>query len=489
MVGAAALGLERVVVSLVPMGIAASLLHAALRGVGLRPAAALAVSGVAACAGTIVLAGRLPAYLDGGLRRAPWLAVAWLGLGAAAVAATAWLSIFMIDASRAERSIYPFDDFFVHHSCLSAHYRSAQLQRAGVANVYERTNFEGPAGEPTFVDGFVVDVFLYPPPMLLASRLALALSEDFGAWRAVWFALEGALVGLALLAVAGFIGGAEGARAAWLAPLVWVAVPTLLTLQIGNLHLAAIALSMLAMIALARGRHAIGGTLLAAITLFKIFPGILIVLLLCQRRWRSLAWVTGAAGTILALAFAILGMAPFRAFVTYQLPRLASGAAFESLFAHPDTIAANQSIFGLVQKLDLLGAPGMGGTTAAAVTWIYTGALIAVVAVRARATLDRASQALLWLVLVQLASLRSPFTPDTYAAFPLVWMLVLWLARRGWAGWRTAGVSALLVLANALVPAVEIMPITWLLAATLAMQLVFFACYATEVWPARPVNP
>jgi len=59
---------------------------------------------------------------------------------------------------------------------------------------------------------------------------------------------------------------------------------------------------------------------------------------------------------------------------------------------------------------------------------------IAVVAVRARATLDRASQALLWLVLVQLASLRSPFTPDTYAAFPLVWMLVLWLARRGWTG-------------------------------------------------------
>src|SRR4029079_2678457 len=97
---------ERVVVSLVPMGIAASLLHAALRGVGLRPAAALAVSGVAACAGTIVLAGRLPAYLDGGLRRAPWLAVAWLGLGAAAVAATAWLSIFMIEYTRSDTTIY-----------------------------------------------------------------------------------------------------------------------------------------------------------------------------------------------------------------------------------------------------------------------------------------------------------------------------------------------------------------------------------------------
>ncbi len=65
--------------------------------------------------------------------------------------------------------------------------------------MYERTNFEGPNGEPKFLRSFVIDVFLYPPPFLLLSRLGLALSEDFAVWRAVWFGMEGAIVAAGLL--------------------------------------------------------------------------------------------------------------------------------------------------------------------------------------------------------------------------------------------------------------------------------------------------
>jgi hypothetical protein len=264
-----------------------------------------------------------------------------------------------------------------------------------------------------------------------------------------------------------------------LAPLVWLSFPTLLTLQIGNLHLAAIAAAMLAMVAFERGHHAVGGAILSALVLFKIFPGILVLLLLFQRRWRSLAWCATWGTLLLITAFLVLGTAPFHALLTYQLPRLSSGAAFESLFQHPDVIAANQSVFGLIQKLALLGLPGMSLKMAAGMSWVYTLVLVGLTALGARVVGGRLPRALVWLVLIQLASLRSPFTPDTYAQFPLVWILVLLLAQAGWQGRRTVLLAVLIGLANFATPGVPIMPITSLLALTLVLQVVYFCLY---VW-------
>ena len=381
----------------------------------------------------------------------------------------------MVDETRVGHSIYPFDDFFVHHSCLSAHYQSARLQRDGVANVYERTNFEGPNGEPKYVGGFVIDVFIYPPPFLLLSRLGLALSENFTVWRAVWFGMEGAIVASALLAVALWIGGRIGRRAALLSPIIWLSLPLLLTLQFGNFQLVAIAGSMLAMLAFERRQHAVGGALLAALVLSKIFPGILVLLLLFQRRWRSLVWTAGFGVLLLVTAFAVLGPAPFRAMISYNLPRLSSGDALETQFAHPDAIAANHAVYGLVQKLSLLGVPGMSQGTAAAVSWLYTAVLVAVAALGARASSERLPRALVWLTLLHLGSLRSPFTPDVYALFPPVWILVLLLAGVEWRGWRPALLFGLVVLANFIVPTVPVLPLSALLKLTLAHQVLFLA--------------
>lgn len=144
--------------------------------------------------------------------------------------------------------------------------------------------------------------------------------------------------------------------------------------------------------------------------------------------------------------------------LSYNLPRLASGAALETQFAHPDAIAASHAIFGLVQKLALLGVAGMSLHTAVMASWLYTFALIAFAALGARATADPLSRALVWLALLQLGSLRSPFTPDTYARVPLLWILTLLLAGTEWRGWRPVALIAMILLENYIVPTVTAAP-------------------------------
>ncbi|NOT35275.1 MAG: DUF2029 domain-containing protein [Candidatus Eisenbacteria bacterium] len=456
-------------------------MFAALSGLGVDDTVAAGASVAFALAGAMWLSGRLAPELDGALRRHTLLAVLWVILGVGAIGATGRLATFMADETKGQNSMYPFDDFFVHHSCLSAHYQSAHLHRDGVPNVYERTLYEGPSGEPKFVGSLVIDVFMYPPPFLLLSRLGLALSENFATWRAVWFGVEGALVAAAFVAVAFWIGGPLGRRVALLSLLAWLSFPTLTTLQHGNFHLAAIAGSVLAMLAFERGRHALGGGLLAALALSKFFPGFLVLFLVFQRRWRAMFWTTGFGVFFVLLAYVVLGGAPFRAFFAYHLPRLSTGATFETLFAHPDVIACNHAMYGLVQKLSLLGVPGMGQGTAIAVSWMYTIALVGIAALAARAAGDgrdasaRLRRALLWLAVLQLASLRAPFVPDVYGQFALLWILVLLLAGVEWRGWRPIALLTLIVLANFMVPTVPLMPLPALLGLTLVHQILFIA--------------
>jgi hypothetical protein len=353
--------------------------------------------------------------LDGALRRSTLLAVLWALIGIGAVAATARPAVFMADETRGWNTPSTFDDFFVHHSCLSAHFQAARCIEP-VCRMYERTLYEGPQGEPKFVGSFVIDTFLYPPPFLVLARLGLALSEDFARWRAIWFGVEGALVGVALLMLARWIGGPIGRRVGLLSVLVWLSFPNLTTLQFGNFHLVAITGSVLAMLAFERGRHALGGGVLAALALSKVFPGILVLFLLFQRRWRSAAWTGGFAALLLAASYVLLGEAPFSALLSYHLPRMSTGAALETLFAHPDVIAANQAVYGLVQKLSLLGMPGASQDIAVAISWVYTLVLVAAAAAPSR-TVEEASmqgrsrRAMVWLALLQLGSLRAPFTP------------------------------------------------------------------------------
>lgn len=416
---------ERGAVAFVPAALAACLGAVALSlahlsfGLALAPAALLAVPFWR------WLALRLPTDWDGLAGRRPLLCALWLLLGLAAVARTGGVALFMADVEQAQLSAYPFDDFYIQHSCYSSYWKGAVLANDRVPNVYDLDPYEGRENR------FKLDVFIYPPQFLLLPQIGLALGGDFLQLRAAWFVLEGA-VALALLLALGFwMGGVAGRRTFALLPLTWLATPLLLTLQIGNFQPAAIALAVLALLAFERGRHALGGAALA-FTLCKIYPGILCVYLLCTRQWRALAWTVAFGALYTVLVWAVLGPAPIEAFVNYQLPRIAGGDNWNWLEGEgmEPVVAINQSIPGLILKLRLLGVSGMDHAAQVALTWAWSilVVVLAVLAARRAGEHTPVQRAAAWLALLSLAALRSPFVPDTYGLVPVLWLWLLVVA-------------------------------------------------------------
>jgi hypothetical protein len=366
---------------------------------------------------------------------------------AIAIAQAARLTVFMIDPSQTWASTLPYEDFFLHHSCFSAYFEAARLVRV-IPNIYDPRVYFGREIGP-----FQVDLFLYPPPFLLLPRAALALTGSFFVLRTAWFVVEGLLVVWATLALGRWIGGREGRSATLLAPLVWAALPTLLTLQIGNFQVAAVALSVLAMIAFDRGRHLAGGAMLGFATVSKVFPGILIVALLARRQWRAAAFTAAASGIYVVLSYAVLGAAPFDAFLHYHLPRVSSGDAFPFLKGFPPAVAVSHSVYCTVLKLGLLGVPGMTGGLASTVAWGYSIVVLAAAVVASRrASDDRNGRALVWVGLLSLASLRSPFVPQEYALFAPLWLVTLGAARPSTGAARLALLAAAYLALNLVVP-------------------------------------
>ena len=207
------------------------------------------------------------------------------------------------------------------------------------------------------------------------------------------------------------------------------------TFQGGNVQLACIAGSLLAMLWLERARsapspallYAAGGLLLAYMTVSKLYPGMLIVYLLFRREWRAVAW-TAAGCIVFAVAGLVdLGASAHLAFLDH-LPRLLSGESFPNL-RNPSGIAANMSVPGLARKLSIYGLPWSSFDAMRVVGWIYTLVVLAVVAWLARSRRSTTLEPIVWLVILLLATLRSPVLP-VYGIFPTVWLLTILLAAR-----------------------------------------------------------
>ena len=294
-----------------------------------------------------------------------------------------------------------------------------------------------------------VDDYLYPPMFLPLPRLGLAATDDFFTLRRGWFAIEIALTALGLALVARFIGGREGLRVALWTPAIWVAFPFLLTLQIGNFQLAAFTLSMLALVAIDSGQPAVGGLTLAVLGLGKVFPAILVLVLIARRQWRAVAW-TGI-GSILVTTVAIWVVTPatFHAFFSYMLPRLSHG---DQLFDGIDSTnrlrlaAVNFSVFGFVMKLRELGI-SVSPRAADTLTWVFT-ALLGILVWRAAwhgLTGLRLTQ--VCLAALVLAATGSPFVPSAYGALGALWLIALLAAEDdSWRRWSLC-VAGLIVLA------------------------------------------
>ncbi len=368
------------------------------------------------------IARRVPTDFDGAFRRHRLLSALWLAIALLAAARVAGLAMYMADANHPQASPMWFDSEYVNHSCFSAGWKATQLNAAGTENIYDDNLYDdGHEGR------FELDDFIYPPQFLILPQALQATGGSFLQQRAAWFVIEGTLFAFAILALCRWIGGATGRRAALWSPAIWLASPVLVTLQVGNFQIAALSLSVLAMVLFDRDRPVAGGALLG-FALIKVFPGVLCAYLLFSRRWRPVAWTAAFFAVYTALAYATAGPKPFHAFVTLVAPQMSSGELWWSwldLQRLAYVNAINDSVPALLLKLKQIGlAPGIDhqALRLASSAWSVVVVVCAWVAARRGAQDSRWRQAACWIALLGIASLRSPFVPDHDGLIAGVWL-------------------------------------------------------------------
>jgi hypothetical protein len=317
--------------------------------------------------------------------------------------------------------------------CLAAYVYGAELNRSGIENVYDARHYPGltpDAEAKTSIDNFTPDdPFQYPPPFLALPRLALALSNDFLTIRTFWFALQTTAFAILAIVLAGWVDGASGRWAAFLLPLCWLSIPVLTTFQYGQFHLAAVMLGVSAMLAFEKRHNRMGGALLAAAILSKMFPAVLLIPLIIRRRLQPVAWTAAFVVAFSLAALPVIGSKPYTAFFRDHLPLLRSGEAFLFVEAWPDyraeLISLNQSPMNWPLKLAEAGGPNLTSIAARPMHTVY-GLFVVVVAVLAsRRRRSNRDQALAWLALLGLASLFSPGAFADYTSAASVWLLTL----------------------------------------------------------------
>lgn len=384
----------------------------------------------------------------------------WIVVGLLAVTQSVRLSVFMHDVTRESYSVFPPPGIlgvvhpgFVHHACLTAYTEAAAMSRRRGVNLYDPTNYLERTCEPGHsadcisrkIGPIDVDPFQYPPPFLLLPRAALMFTHDFFAIRAVWFTVQVALLGLAVLLTARWIGGRIGRRAMLFAPVLGIAIPVLIGLQVGQFQISAFSMPMLAMVLFSQGRQAVGGGLLAFVTLGKVFPGLLTIYLVGSRRRAAVAWTASFAVFFTVFALVVMGPQPFVDFLRYQLPKLSTGAAFPWL-DDPESLPINYGIYALVMNFRSLGVNFVTLSVSSAAASVYgigvavlafiAGRRLALAPTMQQDELLRVRQAQAWLALLTLGSLRSPFLPEAYAMPATFWLLTLIAAEVPRLSWR-----------------------------------------------------
>jgi len=264
--------------------------------------------------------------------------------------------------------------------------------------------------------------------------------------RALWCGMQTLVLAGVIFAAAHWVGGRTGA---WLAAggTLALATPQLLfALQQGNVQATAMPLGVAAMMLIAARRGASGALTLAYISAAKIFPGILIVYLLAARRWRAVAMTAAFGIALTLLTLLAFGAAPFREFITDEMPRISNGAAFpQSEF--PVSRHVNLSIYGMTVRARALGAAWLDQRTGLQVASGYGIALVAFAAFAGwRSRWEFASEdgrlrlVQLSLGLLSLASFRSPFV-GVYGYVATVWLMTALAAGARGAPGRAIGVA------------------------------------------------
>lgn len=344
-----------------------------------------------------------------------------------------FVTAFIVNPSLTQWNASPLMPQRSNHSCVSSYWVACDAIRTA-PDIYAEEIYSLPQANPAApraprpIGPLLIDQYEYPPAFLAVPRLLSAATGDFWSFRRLWFALNLGVVLAGLVIVGARFDRALGTGARWLTPFVLVAPAMIVTVIMGNIQLAIIAASMIAMVLFERGRHAAGGLVLGYAIVSKLYPGLLILYLLLRREWRPVVWTSVFSIVFVAVTLVDFGIDPYFAFVSH-LPKLLSGEAFPA-FRNPAAIAINESIPGLVFKLKLFGVPYMDFAAARVVGWIYTVVAVALVARLALRPAAPGREPLAWITILILATMRSPFLP-TYAPFPSLWLATL-LAALAW---------------------------------------------------------
>jgi hypothetical protein len=175
----------------------------------------------------------------------------------------------------------------------------------------------------------------------------------------------------------------------------------------------------------------------------------LLVYMLMRRQWRALAWTVGLCAGLVVASLLDAGLTPYHAFFSH-VPRLLGGEAFPAL-RNPVSIAKNYSVPGMVFKLHLFRLPGTSFEAMRIVGWVYTLIALAATVILARQTRNRDEQPILWLAILILGSLRSPFLPG-YGVLAPLWLLILLAATAVPTAKRLCVVLLAWVMLNAAIP-------------------------------------
>ncbi|WP_216673623.1 glycosyltransferase family 87 protein [Pyxidicoccus fallax] len=423
-------------------GLLAPLLVVLLVLVGVPFGAALPVGLAALALLFFVLVPRVPAPWVEYLRGKSRTAFVLLTLASVlVVVAMARLGVFMLDPNLKQYSLTPKVEFMVKHTCLSGYMSAAVMAEQGKENLFDLSLYKSHEMDAVLphVEPLERDYYAYPPQFLLLPKLMLTMSRDFFALRAGWYVLYAAAALVAMLLVASWVGGREGAVLGALTPVVWISLPTLVNVQLGNIHLLVYGLCLGAMISFQKRRHALGGAMLAFAILAKIFPGVLGIYLLVQRKWKAALWTTGFGVLYTVGAFLVFGEKPFVDYLTSAVPRISSGELFDFVWNFTPAILVNYSPFGVPFKLQLVGVEFSDPLAVArAIIAVYSLLVVALaVAVAHRlykretggeeGSRFRLTQLVVWLALLSLSSFRSPFAPWTYCAVGGVWLFAAYV--------------------------------------------------------------
>jgi hypothetical protein len=369
----------------------------------------------------------------------------------AAIVQLSRVGVFVVDPERRGFAALPrADTWALYHACFTGYVEAARLAREGGANIYDSANYETTDGHTRRMGMLFVDEYEYPPPFLpLPAALSAATGHDVLRSRAFFFGLQAVVLVLAMTAAATRLAPREAVLTWLLIPGTLAAFQTIVGMQYGNFQSGAFALAMAGMLAATGAGAAIAGTAaLAFAAASKLFPGLIVILLIGARRYRALAATAAWMIAFVLLSLALFGTKPYVDFVTYQLPAISTGSGFAWAGEYPMLIPTNYGVSGLVLKAGALGLDAATFPRAMKVASLYGIAVVGLAlfsAWRLRESGEAGRQAggpILWLALLNLASFRSPYVADAQATMGTLWLMSLLIACEEWRGRRLAFAAA-----------------------------------------------